>query len=41
MQQFSKHVESGLTAFDMADHYGDAEILFVGLSFHYDNIECI
>ncbi|CAG8116792.1 unnamed protein product [Penicillium salamii] len=28
MQQFSKHVESGLTAFDMADHYGDAEILF-------------
>lgn len=29
MQQFSKHVESGLTAFDMADHYGDAEILFV------------
>ncbi|CAG8132268.1 unnamed protein product [Penicillium olsonii] len=28
MQQFSKHVEGGLTAFDMADHYGDAEILF-------------
>ncbi|KAJ6002220.1 hypothetical protein N7499_001915 [Penicillium canescens] len=28
MQQFSKHVGSGLTAFDMADHYGDAEILF-------------
>jgi aryl-alcohol dehydrogenase-like predicted oxidoreductase len=32
MQQFSKHVESGLTAFDMADHYGDAEILFVSFS---------
>jgi hypothetical protein len=32
MQQFSKHVESGLTAFDMADHYGDAEILFVSPS---------
>jgi hypothetical protein len=32
MQQFSKHVESGLTAFDMADHYGDAEILFVSTS---------
>ncbi|KAJ5087269.1 hypothetical protein N7456_010885 [Penicillium angulare] len=25
MEQFSKYVESGLTAFDMADHYGDAE----------------
>lgn len=27
--QFSKHVEAGMTAFDMADHYGDAEIIFV------------
>ncbi|KAK1495324.1 aldo/keto reductase [Colletotrichum cuscutae] len=26
--QFSKHMEVGLTAFDMADHYGDAEIIF-------------
>ncbi|KAK7452306.1 aldo/keto reductase [Colletotrichum acutatum] len=26
--QFSKHMEAGLTAFDMADHYGDAEIIF-------------
>lgn len=32
IQQFSKHVGSGLTAFDMADHYGDAEILFVSVS---------
>lgn len=29
--QFSKHMEAGLTAFDMADHYGDAEIIFVSL----------
>jgi len=29
--QFSRHVASGFTAFDMADHYGDAEILVVGL----------
>ncbi|KAH8671690.1 aldo/keto reductase [Xylariales sp. PMI_506] len=28
MSQFSKHVQSGFTAFDMADHYGDAEIIF-------------
>lgn len=28
--QFSTHVASGFTAFDMADHYGDAEILVVG-----------
>lgn len=27
--QFSKHAEAGMTAFDMADHYGDAEIIFV------------
>ncbi|KAK1671331.1 aldo/keto reductase [Colletotrichum godetiae] len=26
--QFSKHMEVGLSAFDMADHYGDAEIIF-------------
>ncbi|TID00077.1 General stress protein 69 [Colletotrichum higginsianum] len=26
--QFSKHLEAGMTAFDMADHYGDAEIIF-------------
>ncbi|KAI1875040.1 uncharacterized protein JN550_002469 [Neoarthrinium moseri] len=26
--QFAKHVESGFSAFDMADHYGDAEIIF-------------
>ncbi|KAL4893596.1 NADP-dependent oxidoreductase domain-containing protein [Aspergillus ambiguus] len=28
MDQFSKYVGSGLVAFDMADHYGDAEIVF-------------
>ncbi|KAJ5552301.1 hypothetical protein N7494_001679 [Penicillium frequentans] len=28
MEQFSKYVDSGFTAFDMADHYGDAEIIF-------------
>ncbi|PYH92570.1 Aldo/keto reductase [Aspergillus ellipticus CBS 707.79] len=28
MEQFSKYVSSGFTAFDMADHYGDAEIIF-------------
>ncbi|TPX18112.1 uncharacterized protein E0L32_011836 [Thyridium curvatum] len=26
--QFSHHVEAGLTAFDMADHYGDAEVVY-------------
>lgn len=29
IQQFLQHVHAGLWAFDMADHYGDAEILFV------------
>ena len=29
LSQFVKHVQGGLTAFDMADHYGDAEIIFV------------
>ena len=28
MNQFGKHVKSGFTAFDMADHYGDAELIF-------------
>ncbi|KAM0258950.1 hypothetical protein ACHAQJ_003606 [Trichoderma viride] len=28
VEQFSKHVQQGFTAFDMADHYGDAEIIF-------------
>lgn len=26
--QFNKHIQSGFTAFDMADHYGDAEVIF-------------
>jgi hypothetical protein len=29
LQQFTQYTQSGLTAFDMADHYGDAEIIFV------------
>jgi hypothetical protein len=32
-KQFHSHVQSGFTAFDMADHYGDAEIVFVCSSF--------
>ncbi|KAK8035147.1 hypothetical protein PG993_010142 [Apiospora rasikravindrae] len=28
LSQFVKHVRVGFTAFDMADHYGDAEIIF-------------
>ncbi|KAI1023771.1 hypothetical protein LB504_004985 [Fusarium proliferatum] len=27
---FSTHVQSGFSAFDMADHYGDAEVLYKG-----------
>jgi hypothetical protein len=29
IEQFSRHVQQGFTAFDMADHYGDAELVFV------------
>lgn len=29
VSQFLKHIQGGFTAFDMADHYGDAEIIFV------------
>ncbi|RKK75950.1 hypothetical protein BFJ69_g7280 [Fusarium oxysporum] len=28
IEGFSTHVQNGFTAFDMADHYGDAEVLF-------------
>ncbi|KAH7129014.1 NADP-dependent oxidoreductase domain-containing protein [Dactylonectria macrodidyma] len=28
VNQFSKHIQGGFTAFDMADHYGDAEVIF-------------
>ncbi|KAL4757250.1 aldo/keto reductase [Aspergillus foveolatus] len=28
LEQFSSYVSRGFTAFDMADHYGDAEIIF-------------
>ncbi|KAL1633950.1 hypothetical protein SLS56_002541 [Neofusicoccum ribis] len=30
VEQFEKYVSSGYTAYDMADHYGDAEIVFNG-----------
>ena len=29
IDQLTKHGQTGFTAFDMADHYGDAEIIFV------------
>lgn len=29
MKSFSKYLSSGFSAFDMADHYGDAELIFV------------
>lgn len=39
VNQFSNHVQGGFTAFDMADHYGDAEVIFVStwspLTRHY------
>lgn len=36
VEQFSKHVQQGFTAFDMADHYGDAEIVFVcSIAIHF------
>lgn len=35
MQQFTKHVQGGFTAFDMADHYGDAELIFGRFRSHY------
>lgn len=31
IQQFANYVNHGFTAFDMADHYGDAEVVFVCL----------
>jgi hypothetical protein len=29
VKQFAQYVDTGFTAFDMADHYGDAEVIFV------------
>lgn len=29
-RRLRKHVDAGLVAYDMADHYGDAEVTFVG-----------
>ncbi|KAL7921453.1 NADP-dependent oxidoreductase domain-containing protein [Trichoderma austrokoningii] len=41
VEQFSKHVQQGFTAFDMADHYGDAEIIFGRFSSLYPHRDAI
>ncbi|PTB35867.1 hypothetical protein M441DRAFT_152643 [Trichoderma asperellum CBS 433.97] len=41
VEQFSKHVQQGFTAFDMADHYGDAEIVFGRFSSLYPHKDAI
>ncbi|KAL7929260.1 Aldo/keto reductase [Trichoderma chlorosporum] len=41
VQQFSSHVRQGFTAFDMADHYGDAEIIFGRFSSLYPHRQAI
>ncbi|QVM05500.1 hypothetical protein D8B26_000207 [Coccidioides posadasii str. Silveira] len=35
MAEFQKYVDAGFTAYDMADHYGDAEILFGRFRYSY------
>ena len=40
MEQFSTYVQNGFTAFDMADHYGDAEIIFVRKTYLFSG-ECL
>ncbi|KAL7783255.1 NADP-dependent oxidoreductase domain-containing protein [Trichoderma ceciliae] len=41
VEQFSRHVRQGFTAFDMADHYGDAEIIFGRFSSLYPHKDAI
>ncbi|KAH8691461.1 NADP-dependent oxidoreductase domain-containing protein [Talaromyces proteolyticus] len=41
IQQFARHVRSGFTAFDMADHYGDAEIIFGRFRSSYTHADSI
>ncbi|KAL6852085.1 Aldo/keto reductase [Trichoderma novae-zelandiae] len=41
VEQFSRHVRQGFTAFDMADHYGDAEIVFGRFSSLYPHRDAI
>ncbi|KAM0513309.1 hypothetical protein ACHAPE_007961 [Trichoderma viride] len=41
VEQFSKHVQQGFTAFDMADHYGDAEVVFGRFSSLYPHKDAI
>ncbi|RFU81716.1 aldo keto reductase [Trichoderma arundinaceum] len=41
VEQFSTHVRQGFTAFDMADHYGDAEIIFGRFSSLYPHRDAI
>jgi hypothetical protein len=39
-KQFAYHAQAGLASFDMADHYGDAEILFVRLIHPFSGVDC-
>lgn len=41
VEQFSSHVRQGFTAFDMADHYGDAEVIFGRFSSLYPHRQTI
>ncbi|KAH0489780.1 hypothetical protein TgHK011_001278 [Trichoderma gracile] len=41
IEQFSRHVQQGFTAFDMADHYGDAELVFGRFSSMYPHKDAI
>ncbi|OTA07348.1 hypothetical protein A9Z42_0082530 [Trichoderma parareesei] len=41
IEQFSRHVQQGFTAFDMADHYGDAELVFGRFASMYPHRDAI
>lgn len=41
IEQFNRHVQSGFTAFDMADHYGDAELIFGRFRAQYSHKQAI
>ncbi|KAL1797960.1 hypothetical protein ACET3X_004566 [Alternaria dauci] len=40
-KQFVEYIESGFTAFDMADHYGDAEVIFGRLRSSLSNSDAV
>ncbi|EUC47106.1 hypothetical protein COCMIDRAFT_90828 [Bipolaris oryzae ATCC 44560] len=40
-KQFVEYIESGFTAFDMADHYGDAEVMFGRLRSSLSNSDAV